>query len=209
MRGSAVITGGFNGLGLAFGRALLRSGYSVGLVDIANIPSDLKSSLDQEFGAPDRFALIPNCDVRDTAALQRAIKNVTATLQQPLALMVNNAGIGNEVKIALTLAINLEAVIKGTHLAGEEMRAGGKGGCIVNVASMGGLITMPFAPVYAATKAGVIHFSRSVAKSPEFAGSGIRVQCKCHNEFCGNFIQLNNEKKYIYVCRSLPGILED
>jgi NAD(P)-dependent dehydrogenase (short-subunit alcohol dehydrogenase family) len=47
---------------------------------------------------------------------------------------------------------------------------------IINTASMGGLIPMPMGPVYAATKAGVIHLSRSMA---HLAAEGIRVNAIC------------------------------
>ena len=53
----------------------------------------------------------------------------------------------------------------------------GTGGVVVNVASLAGLMPLPVAPVYAATKAGVVNFSRSlehVAKT-----HGVRVNCLC------------------------------
>jgi NAD(P)-dependent dehydrogenase (short-subunit alcohol dehydrogenase family) len=74
-----------------------------------------------------------------------------------------------------TLAIDLAAVIRGTQLAVQHLRRQG-GGVIINVASMGGLIPMATGPVYAASKAGVIHFTRSLAY---LADEGIRVNVIC------------------------------
>jgi short-subunit dehydrogenase len=53
----------------------------------------------------------------------------------------------------------------------------GRGGVIINTASIGGLFIIPFNPVYAATKAAVVHFSRSLA----YLGpaEGIRVAAIC------------------------------
>lgn len=53
------------------------------------------------------------------------------------------------------------------------MRRGGSGGVIVNIASAAGTIPIPMTPVYAASKAGVIHLTRSLA--PLHASDNIRV----------------------------------
>lgn len=100
----------------------------------------------------------------------------------------------------LVVAVDLVSVIAGTKLAYEHMTANQVEGTIVNVASYGGLVPMPFDPVYAASKAGgkniidhspscshilfhgilsfaaVVHFSRSCS----FMGDeGIRVNALC------------------------------
>jgi len=73
--------------------------------------------------------------------------------------------------------IDLTAVIDGTRLAVRAMRRAGNGGVIVNLASLIGLYPMAAAPVYAAAKAGVVHFTRSLAS---LAGDcGIRVNAIC------------------------------
>ncbi len=56
--------------------------------------------------------------------------------------------------------VNLNAVIEGTQLACTEMKR--TGGVIINTASLGGLYPMPDSPIYAATKAAVVHFTRSL-----------------------------------------------
>ena len=63
-------------------------------------------------------------------------------------------------KAKLVTDVNLTAVINGTRKGYEVMSAAGSNGVIINVASLAALVTMPFNPVYAATKAGVKHLSR-------------------------------------------------
>lgn len=53
----------------------------------------------------------------------------------------------------------------------------GRGGVVVNVASQAGLWTVPITPVYAATKAGVVHFSRSMVMARKT--HGVRVHALC------------------------------
>merc|ERR1712137_473976 len=72
--------------------------------------------------------------------------------------------------------INMNGVILGTELAIDAMRKSKQGGIIINTASMGGIFPMDYNPVYAASKAGVIHFSRSLAS---LASEGIHVCAIC------------------------------
>lgn len=78
---------------------------------------------------------------------------------------------------ARIIDIDLTAVIDATRLAVRKMRLAGNAGVIVNTASLIGLWPMASAPVYAAAKAGVVNFSRSLAYlAEEF---NIRVNAIC------------------------------
>lgn len=161
-KGLAVVTGGAAGLGLSFGRALLAGGYSVGLLDLSATPPPEVADLIARNG---------NChylhaDATNKKAMSDCIDHLVQAVG-PLKVFVNNAGVGDEGNVERAIAINLTAVINNTNLAVRRMsgREGGAGGVVVNVASMGGLVVMPFSPVYAGTKAGVIHFSRSIAQA--------------------------------------------
>jgi 15-hydroxyprostaglandin dehydrogenase (NAD) len=79
--------------------------------------------------------------------------------------------------LARIIDIDLTAVIDATRIAVREMKRSGKGGVIVNTASLIGLWPMASAPVYAAAKAGVVNFSRSLAHLAE--ESNIRVNAIC------------------------------
>ncbi|MGH2584765.1 MAG: SDR family NAD(P)-dependent oxidoreductase [Dehalococcoidia bacterium] len=100
-------------------------------------------------------------------------------------IVFNNAGIATggvmsaempAEKRNRTLQVNLWGVIRGTQLAIPYLRQRG-GGVIVNNASMAGLIGFRLDPVYAASKGGVVLFTRSLAGLKET--DGISVCCVC------------------------------
>ena len=66
--------------------------------------------------------------------------------------MCNNAGTADELHWRKQVDVNLSAVIEGTYLGIEHMRTHGTGGCIINTASLGGILPQRFCPVYSATK---------------------------------------------------------
>ena len=74
------------------------------------------------------------------------------------------------------LAVDLLAVVEGTRLAVQHMSER-RGGVVVNVASMGGLLPMPFSVVYCAAKHGVIGLTRSLYHLADPRLGGVRVNC--------------------------------
>jgi 15-hydroxyprostaglandin dehydrogenase (NAD) len=99
-------------------------------------------------------------------------------------IVFNNAGISGEDLFAddpgdwaRVIDVDLTAVIDATRIAVREMKLGGQGGVIINTASLIGLVPMASAPVYAAAKAGVVNFSRSLAYLAK--ESNIRVNAIC------------------------------
>ncbi len=106
-----------------------------------------------------------------------AIKRGHGTLD----ILINNAGIAvlRMIEDFTTadwnkqLDVNLNSVFYGTKRAVASMRDGGKGGAIVNVSSIAGMVGVPACSAYAAAKAGVRVFSKAVAM--ECAAQNIRV----------------------------------
>lgn len=98
-----------------------------------------------------------------------------------LDIMINNAGIAVLRMIGdfttadwnKQLDVNLNSVFYGTKRAVASMRKGGRGGAIVNVSSIAGMVGVPACSAYAAAKAGVRVFSKTVAI--ECAAENIRV----------------------------------
>lgn len=81
--------------------------------------------------------------------------------------------------VAEVLGVGLLGVTEGTRLAVHHMlaRSVGRGGAIVNVSSMGGLLPMPFSVVYSAAKHGVVGLSRSLYHLADPRLGGVRVNC--------------------------------
>jgi short-subunit dehydrogenase len=97
---------------------------------------------------------------------------------------VNNAGLlgGGELadmesaKLEQLVGVNLWGVIHGSRLAAREMRRQGSGS-IVNVASMAGVLPVPFSAVYTATKHAVFGFSLALREELAPHGVGVHVVC--------------------------------
>ena len=177
----AVITGGASGIGLAIAHALLQRDAHVVLLDVSADVSEVAEGLRREYG--DRI-VAHRCDVTDAEQLCSVVSQI-----DHFDVFINNAGIGERTPFTSADAtdmprdwrrcidINLTAVINGTRLAVNAFKRRGKSGVIINVASLGGLYPMQFAPIYSATKAAVIQFSRSLRSLQR--SDNIRVVALC------------------------------
>jgi NAD(P)-dependent dehydrogenase (short-subunit alcohol dehydrogenase family) len=87
----------------------------------------------------------------------------------------------------------------------QQLRAQSGGGVIVNTASMGGIVPMPTGPIYAASKAGVIHFSRSLGY---LGAEGIRVNAICPTFTDTPMVRGGGEPALELMRREVGGILE-
>jgi len=176
----AFVSGGGSGIGRATVLALVEHGARVVIADVDENGGQQTGQLAAEKGG---IAAFCKCDVTRTDDLDSAFD---WTLEQfgRLDIAFNNAGISGEDlfadepgRWARIIDIDLTAVIDATRLAVRKMKQAGNPGTIVNTASLIGLWPMPSAPVYAAAKAGVVNFSRSLAYLAE--ESGIRVNAVC------------------------------
>jgi NAD(P)-dependent dehydrogenase (short-subunit alcohol dehydrogenase family) len=172
----AIVTGGASGLGLGIVRKFVAAGASVVIADINNDGEQLAD----EFVGRARFEHVDVSAAEDVSAVvEAAVRHFGG-----LDVMVNNAGIsskmhGSFLQADLTdfskvMSVNVLGVMLGTREAARYM-ADHDGGSIINVASIGGLQAGGGVMTYRASKAAVIHFSRSVAI--ELAPLGISVNC--------------------------------
>jgi 15-hydroxyprostaglandin dehydrogenase (NAD) len=161
---AAVVSGGASGIGRATVLALARRGAKVVVADI-----DERGGRETVRTAMDRggSAMFTRCDVTKSEDLTSAFASARENYGR-FDIAFNNAGIGGEDLFAddpgnwkRLIDIDLTAVIDATRIAVREMKRSG-GGVIVNTASLIGLGPMSAAPVYAAAKAGVVNFSRSL-----------------------------------------------
>ncbi len=123
-------------------------------------------------------------DVCDAASIRSATDDVRARLGEP-DILVNNAGLGETAPLLDVAEAQWDRVLdtnlKGAFLVGQavarHMRESGKGGAIVNIASILGLRVAGQVAPYAASKAGLVQLTCSMAL--EWARYGIRVNALC------------------------------
>jgi NAD(P)-dependent dehydrogenase (short-subunit alcohol dehydrogenase family) len=179
LRGAtAFVTGGASGIGLAVVRALLREGARVAVAD--NNPEWLA-----EVAAELGDAVLPIAlDVTDRAGWAAARATVEAKFG-PVDVLVNNAGIGPDLKpldeaapayFDLMIAIKLTGTFNGIHEFVPGMKARGRGH-VVNTASMAGLTAMPRLGPYTAAKFGVVGLTEVLAAELAEHGVGASVLC--------------------------------
>ncbi|MBI5948017.1 MAG: SDR family oxidoreductase [Chloroflexi bacterium] len=207
---AAVISGAGSGIGRATAVALAKRGARVIVADINEAGGAETVDL---VGAAGGIAIYRHCDVTRTEDLAAAFASAVDHFGR-FDIAFNNAGIGGEDLFGddsgdwqRIIDINLTAVIDATRIAVRELRKGGRGGVIVNTASMGGLLPMPVSPVYAASKAGVVNFSRSLAYlAPE---ARIRVNAICPSYVDTPLVHRDgNEERLEETKRMLGGILQ-
>lgn len=174
---TALVTGGARGIGAAICRALADVGMSVA-VNYAS-SSDAAESLVRELLATGVRAMSVQADVGDMEQVENMVRSVTRELG-PVHCLVNNAGITRDTLLVRMKPSDWEAVMR-TNLSGtfnctrtlarDMLKA--RRGSIVNVASVIGQHGNPGQTNYAASKAGIIGFTKACAR--EFAGRGVRV----------------------------------
>jgi NAD(P)-dependent dehydrogenase (short-subunit alcohol dehydrogenase family) len=172
----AIVTGAGRGIGRGVALGYAREGADLALV--SRTEGDL-IELAAEIGALGRRAAVIPCDVREAAQVQAAVDRAVAELGT-VDILVNSAGI-NIVKPTEELALEewqrlMEVNLTGSFLfcqaAGKVMLAKGKG-AIINIGSIHSFISIPRRAAYAATKGGILMFTRALAL--EWAEQGVRV----------------------------------
>jgi NAD(P)-dependent dehydrogenase (short-subunit alcohol dehydrogenase family) len=180
----AFVTGAASGIGRAAALALAREGARVMLTDIdAPGGRDTLTMIELAGGT----AQFRGQDVTEEARWAELVARTLALFGR-LDILVNNAGIGIGVPITemsleqwnRQLAINMTGVFLGMKHAIPAMRqdkpeGSYRGGSIINISSVAGLVGSAGLTAYCATKGGVRLFSKAVAMECAAAGDGIRV----------------------------------
>jgi NAD(P)-dependent dehydrogenase (short-subunit alcohol dehydrogenase family) len=177
----ALVTGASGGLGAHFARLLARAGARVALgarrlAKCEEIAAEIRASGGE--------AIALRLDVAEAAGVDAAI-TIAASALDGLDILINNAGIATttplleieEAEWDRILDVNLKGAFSAARAAARVMIAQGRGGTIVNIASILGIgITKQVAP-YATAKAGLIQLTRAMAL--EWARHSIRVNALC------------------------------
>jgi 2-deoxy-D-gluconate 3-dehydrogenase len=162
----AIVTGGNGGIGLGMARGLAEAGASIAIVGRDEAKSNEAVAELQQRGAK---AISVVADVTDKAAVATMVERTVREFGR-IDTLVNNAGI-NIRKPPQTLTsdewdsvikTNLTSAFLCSQTAYPVMKAAG-GGKIINIGSMMSIFGAGFAPAYAASKGGIVQFTRSCA----------------------------------------------
>jgi 3-oxoacyl-[acyl-carrier protein] reductase len=171
----ALVTGGTRGIGRSVARTLRGAGARVAIT--GRDPERARAAAAELGEGVAGFG----CELADAAQIEAAVAAAEAALG-PIDILVNNAGLTRD-QILLRMSESdwdtvLDANLKGAFLATRAVLKGmmkRKGGRIVNVGSIVGLTGNKGQANYAASKAGLIGLTKSVAK--EYASRNILVNC--------------------------------
>ena len=166
----ALVTGGSGGIGAAVCEALAKEGYFT-YIGYSSSREKAETLAEKIGGEPLKI------DVSDTESINSAVK-----IAGEIDLLVNNAGI-SEIDLFTSISWEKSSRIMNVNLIGtmELTRKilppmiNRKSGCIINIGSMWGEVGASCEVDYSASKAGLIGFTKALAK--EVAPSGIRVNC--------------------------------
>lgn len=178
-RRAALITGGASGIGLASAARLIADGWRVLLVDLNRETGERAAA---ELGGSARFV---SGDVSRESDVADAVSACVGAFGR-LDCVVNNAGVGGafgaltDIEVAdwdYTFAVLVRGVFLGIKHGARAMRAAGRGGSIVNTASIAAFSGGAGPQAYSAAKAAVLNLGRVAAA--ELAADRIRVNTVC------------------------------
>lgn len=175
----AIVTGGSSGIGKAIAERYAWEGMEV-------VIADVNEEKGQELADEAGYDFI-KCDVSDQEQVESLVEETVERFGR-LDVMVNNAGIGSQATIEemdiddyhKIRSIDLDGVVYGCKAAAPHLKE--TQGCIINIASIYGLVGDVGATAYNAAKGGVVNLTRSVAD--DLAEYDVRV-----NSICPGFVK--------------------
>ncbi|OGR89790.1 MAG: hypothetical protein A3J74_09740 [Elusimicrobia bacterium RIFCSPHIGHO2_02_FULL_57_9] len=200
----ALITGGGSGIGKAAALALVREGAKVALFGRRAEP--LRATAEEIRKSGGEASPITGSVANDKDVINAVDK--TVEIYGKIDILINNAGVGLVGPLLHQTTNDDWKLIVGTNLEGayRVTRAviphflHNNGGVIVNVSSTAGMIGLPGASLYCISKAGMIHFTKTVAL--EYAKQGIRANCVCpaavDTDFLAPLISDEKAKEWLY-----------
>ncbi|MCC8122044.1 MAG: SDR family oxidoreductase [Oscillospiraceae bacterium] len=190
---SALVTGGASGLGLAIAREFIACGANVVIADYNPKVTDIAADI----GA---IGLVAN--VTKEADLERAVNTVVEKFGS-IEIGVASAGVGGKNFDLMSETLENWNMVNGIDYTGvmltdkyviKQLLAQGKGGSMINIASMFGLVGLGSNIAYSGSKAGVVNLSRAVGTA--YADQGIRVNAICPGVIKTPLITEENRELY-------------
>ncbi len=174
--GNVIVTGGSRGIGLGIARRLAKTGHRV-LAVARKESTELREAIDEAARSGTGSIGFTAYDLAETDGMAALVKQFRKDLG-PIYALVNNAGMSIDGTLALASATQIEQVVRlnvvspillSKHVL-RSMMADSAGGRIVNLASIVAYTGYSGLSVYAATKASMIGFTRSLAREVGRAG---------------------------------------
>lgn len=165
----ACVTGGNGGLGLGMAKTFAQQGASVAIIGRSQAKLDAAGSELEDLACAERVLAL-QCDVTDRSAVEACFKQIAGKFGG-LDVLVNNAGVNRRADEPHLLSAedwqyvidaNLTSIHTATSLAFPYMKERGRGK-IINIGSMMSIFGTAYAPAYAASKGGVVQYTKSCA----------------------------------------------
>ncbi len=202
----ALVTGAARGIGKAIAIELAKAGADIAM--IATSESEAAISVKTVIQNMGKRVLFLACDVSDPAQVNSAVADILAEFGK-IDILVNNAGITkdkllmqmSEEDIDAVLSVNLKGCF---HTVKACLRTfmKNKYGRIINITSVSGMIGNPGQANYAASKAGVIGFTKTVAK--EYASKGITCNAVAPGFICTDMTDRLSDEAKAAMAAAIP-----
>lgn len=176
---AAVVTGGARGIGKSVCEALLAKKVKVCIADVLT-EKGLETLKECQMKYGSDSVIFHKCDVTSEQEFEDTLIATKKAFGR-LDILINNAGILGEKNWKKTLDVNLGGVIQGTYLAFRHLEdgSGKKGGVVINTASVAGFSPSVVMPVYAASKHGVVGFTKCWGDPFNVNKTGVKVNAVC------------------------------
>ncbi len=192
---TAIVTGGGSGIGRAVALRFARAGARVAIIDIA---AESATAVADEAGSLGATVLPVACDVSRQADVAAAFQRIEGQLG-PVDALVNSAGVAHIGTVEQTMeadldrlyAVNVKGVYNCLKAAVASMK--GRGGVILNIASVAATVGIPDRFAYSMTKGAVLTMTYSVAR--DYVSHGIRCNAlspaRVHTPFVDGYLAKN------------------
>lgn len=199
---TAVVTGAGSGIGKAIATRFVAQGAMVGIFDLdLGISEAVAAELNAAAKAHGKAGAAKGyvCDVSDEASVKSAFDRFASDNGGRLDILVNNAGISAVGSIEQATGeemdrlfrVNIKGIFHCGQVAVQYMKAAGRGGSIVNLASIASLVGLKDRFAYGMTKGAVLAMTQSIAT--DYVQEKIRCNCVCpgrvHTPFVDGFLQ--------------------
>ena len=203
---TAVVTGGTRGIGFAIAKKLAGNGANVAV--IATRAGEAADRAVAELAAAGVTAKLYLCDIRNAEAVDAAAAEILADFGS-VDVLVNNAGITRDnilpglsaEDIDDVIDVDLKGAIFVTRAFVRSMMRK-RSGSIINISSVVGLMGNRGQANYAAAKAGLIGFTKTIAK--EYGGRGIRCNAVAPGYIATEMTAALPEEARAQLVKSLP-----